>query len=929
MADPIFSRAGDNPFGLTDVGIGAKPTFVDIDKDGDLDAFVGNTGGDTFFYRNTGSATAPNFATPSANPFGLTNVGGSAAPTFVDIDKDGDLDAFVVNIFGNTLFYRNTGSAAAPSFAAAATNPFGLTDVGSNASPSFADIDGDGDLDVFLGNSAGDIIFFRNTGSTTAPSFAAAITNPFGLSKVGNVATPNLVDIDGDGDLDAFVGDGSGNTRFFRNTGSASNPQFAAFVTNPFGLSDVGSFSAPTFADIDGDGDLDALVGNTYGNTVLFRNNPNRPPTANNDAPSTNENTVFNGNVLSNDSDPDGNALTVTAVNGSATNVGTQINLGNGKLTVNANGTFTFDPTNGTAALTDGYDYLPQGTNATTSFNYTISDGRGGTANATATITITGVNDTANITGIATRAVTEDTSTPNLTATGTLAVADVDTGENRFKTTVTGTGNLGSLTITDTGSWNYSVANSAVQSLGGGVTKTETFTVQSFDGTASQNIVVTITGVNDAATITGTATAAVTEDTNTPNLTATGTLTAADVDTGENRFKTTVTGTGNLGSLTISDTGSWNYSVANSAVQFLGAGVTKTETFTVQSLDGTASQNIVITITGVNDAATITGTATAAVTEDTNTPNLTATGTLAVADVDTGENRFKTTVTGTGNLGSLSITDTGTWNYSVANSAVQSLGAGVTKTETFTVQSADGTASLDITITITGVNDAANITGTATGTVTENASTPNLTVTGNLSVNDVDTGENKFNTTVTSAAGNLGSLNITDTGTWNYSVANSAVQFLGAGATKTETFTVQSADGTDTQDITITITGVNDTASITGTATGAVTEDTSTPNLTATGTLTVADADTGDNTFNTNVTSASGNLGSLTISDTGSWNYSVANSAVQFLGAGATKTETFTVQSADGTASLDITITITGVNDAANITGTATGTVTE
>ncbi|MBC1239192.1 S-layer family protein [Nostoc sp. 2RC] len=913
MADPIFSSVGDNPFGLTDVGFGARPTFVDIDRDGDLDAFVGNSDGNTLFYRNTGSATAPSFATASANPFGLSDVGGSAAPTFVDIDRDGDLDAFVVNSVGNTLFYRNTGSAAAPSFAAAATNPFGLTDVGSNASSSFGDIDGDGDLDVFFGNSAGDIIFFRNTGSATAPSFAAATTNPFGLTKVGNIATPSLVDIDGDGDLDAFVGDRSGNTLFFRNTGSASNPQFATLSTNPFGLSDVGSFSAPTFADIDGDGDLDALVGNTYGNTVLFYNNPNRPPTANNDAPSTNENTVFNGNVLSNDSDPDSNPLTVTAVNGSAANVGTQINLGNGKLTVNANGTFTFDPTNGTAALTDGYDYLPQGTNATTSFNYTISDGRGGTASATATITITGVNDTATITGIATRTVTEDTNTPNLTATGTLAVADVDTGENRFKTTVTGTGNLGSLTITDTGTWNYSVANSAVQSLGAGVTKTETFTVQSLDGTASQNILVTITGVNDAATITGTATGAVTEDTSTPNLTATGTLAVADVDTGENRFKTTVTGTGNLGSLTINDTGTWNYSVANSAVQSLGAGVTKTETFTVQSLDGTASQNIVVTITGVNDAATITGTATAAVTEDTNTPNLTATGTLTVADVDTGENRFKTTVTGTGNLGSLTITDTGTWNYSVANSAVQFLGAGVTKTETFTVQSADGTASQDIIVTITGVNDTATITGTTTGAVTEDTSTPNLTATGTLTVADADTGDNTFNTDVTSASGNLGSLTISDTGTWNYSVANSAVQFLGAGATKTETFTVQSADGTASLDIPITITGVNDPASITGTATGAVTEDTSTPNLTATGTLTVADVD-GDNTFKTTVT-GTGNLGSLAITDTGTWNYSVANSAVQFLGAGATKTETFTVQSADGTASQDITVTITGVND--------------
>ncbi|MBC1241531.1 S-layer family protein, partial [Nostoc sp. 2RC] len=918
-----FRPPSTNPFGLSNVGFFAKPTFADIDGDGDLDAFVGEAYGNTLFYRNTGSATNPLFAAPVTNPFGLTNVGLSVVPTFADIDGDGDLDAFVGNYDGNTFFYRNTGSAINPQFAARSTNPFGLTNVGLSTVPTFADIDGDGDLDAFVGNSQGNTLFYRNSGSAINPLFAASTTNPFGLTDVGTAATPTFADIDGDGDLDAFVGNSQGDTLFYRNSGSAINPLFAAPVTNPFRLSNVGYFATPTFADIDGDGDLDAFVGNNGGNTVFFENVPNIAPTAVNDAFSTNENTILNGNVLAAnpttpDSDPDNNTLTVTQVNGNAANVGTQINLGNGKLRVNANGTFTFDPSNGTAALTDGYDFLAQGANATTSFTYTISDGNGGTASATATITITGVNDAATITGTATGTVTEDTSNPNLTATGALTVADVDAGQNKFNTSVTSaSGNLGSLSITDTGSWNYTVANSAVQSLGASATKTETFTVQSVDGTASLNITVTITGVNDAATISGTATGSVTEDASTPNLTATGTLTIADVDTGENKFNTSVTSaSGNLGSLSITDTGTWNYTVANSAVQSLGAGVTKTETFTVQSVDGTASLNIVVTITGVNDAATITGTATGSVTEDASTPNLTATGVLTVADVDTGENKFNTSVTSTsGNLGSLSITDTGTWNYTVANSAVQSLGAGATKTETFTVQSANGTASQDITITITGVNDAATITGTATGAVTEDTSTPNLTATGVLTVADVDAGQNKFKTTVTSANGNLGSLSITDTGSWNYTVANSAVQSLGAGTTKTETFTVQSFDGTASQNIVVTITGVNDAATITGTATGTVTKDASTPNLTATGTLTVADVDAGQNKFNTSVTSTSGNLGSLTITDTGSWNYTVANSAVQSLGAGATKTETFTVQSIDGTASQNITVTINGVNN--------------
>ncbi len=179
MADPTFSNSVTNPFGLTDVGFAAGLTFADIDGDGDLDAFVGNAEGDTLFYRNTGSASNPVFAAPTTNDFGLTNVGLFAAPTFADIDGDGDLDAFVGELFGNTLFYRNTGSATNPVFAAPTTNPFGLTAVGYDPKPTLVDIDGDGDLDAFVGNADGDTLFYRNTGSASNPVFAAQ--SPFSL----------------------------------------------------------------------------------------------------------------------------------------------------------------------------------------------------------------------------------------------------------------------------------------------------------------------------------------------------------------------------------------------------------------------------------------------------------------------------------------------------------------------------------------------------------------------------------------------------------------------------------------------------------------------------------------------------------------------------------------------------------------------------
>ncbi|TRU34674.1 MAG: VCBS repeat-containing protein, partial [Microcystis aeruginosa Ma_MB_F_20061100_S20] len=227
MPDPTFQSRSTNPFGLTDVGLAAVPTLVDIDGDGDLDAFAGNSDGNTLFYRNTGSASAPAFATPSTNPFGLTDVGFRAKPALVDIDGDGDLDALVGDQSGNTLFYRNTGTKSAPAFATPSTNPFGLTDVGSFAKPTFVDIDGDGDLDAFVGNTDGNTLFYGNTGSASAPAFAAPSTNPFGLTDVGDSAAPTLVDIDGDGDLDAFVGNYDGNTLFYQNV-----PSLAITATN-------------------------------------------------------------------------------------------------------------------------------------------------------------------------------------------------------------------------------------------------------------------------------------------------------------------------------------------------------------------------------------------------------------------------------------------------------------------------------------------------------------------------------------------------------------------------------------------------------------------------------------------------------------------------------------------------------------------------
>src|SRR5437588_241234 len=174
--------------------------------------------------------------------------------------------------------------------------------------------------------------------------------------------------------------------------------------------------------------------------------------------------------------------------------------------------------------------------------------------------------------------------------------------------------------------------------------------------------------------------------------------------------------------------------------------------------------------------------------------------------------------------------------------------------------------------------NSAAIIGTPTvSDVTEDTNLQVLIAAGLISITDANAGQAAFRTTVNSASGNLGSLTIAANGSYSYSVADSAVQYLGAGDTKIDTFTVTSVDGT-TKQASFTIHGVNDAAVIGTPTVHDVTEDASQPFLTAIGTISITDADQGQAAFQTSVISAAGDLGSLTIAANGSYTYSVANS---------------------------------------------------
>ncbi|MCP4695892.1 MAG: VCBS repeat-containing protein, partial [Gammaproteobacteria bacterium] len=228
-------------------GTRASPNFVDIDDDGDFDAFFGENDGTLIFYRNTGSTDSPVFSpdalpqtATAANPLDGVDAGTRAVPSFTDIDKDGDLDLFFGEDGGTLKFYENSGSPTAPVFSpaelpriATAANPLDGVDAGTRAVPSFTDIDNDGDMDVFLGENDGTLKFYENSGSAASPLFvpaelpqSATAANPLDWVDVGTRAAPYFTDIDADGDLDLFFGANDGLLYFYENNGSVTAPNF-------------------------------------------------------------------------------------------------------------------------------------------------------------------------------------------------------------------------------------------------------------------------------------------------------------------------------------------------------------------------------------------------------------------------------------------------------------------------------------------------------------------------------------------------------------------------------------------------------------------------------------------------------------------------------------------------------------------------------
>jgi hypothetical protein len=208
--------------------MGAKPAFADLDNDGDYDLLIGEgPSGISYAYENTGNASSPVWtAKPGWN---VPTVGKGAKPTFADLDNDGDYDLLIgEGPYGRTFGYENTGNASSPIWTA--KPGWNLSSVGMGASPALADLDGDGDYDLLIGERYGVSYAYENTGTASSPIWTAK--PGWNALDVGDAAGPAFADLDGDGDYDLLIGEWSGFSRGYENT-EATPAATPVSVTTP------------------------------------------------------------------------------------------------------------------------------------------------------------------------------------------------------------------------------------------------------------------------------------------------------------------------------------------------------------------------------------------------------------------------------------------------------------------------------------------------------------------------------------------------------------------------------------------------------------------------------------------------------------------------------------------------------------------------
>ena len=263
------------------------------------------------------------------------------------------------------------------------------------------------------------------------------------------------------------------------------------------------------------------------------------------------------------------------------------------------------------------------------------------------------------------------------------------------------------------------------------------------------------------------------------------------------------TQTTTFGAISYDEQGNWQYTLNNEleSIQALGSDDTLTESISLTAQNG-GTFVIDVTINGSNDFASISGDTTHIIKEDfhssndNSSDNIAVSGRLNIQDSDSGEASFIANNQINTTYGSATVNSNGEWHYLLNNdsNAIQSLTNNTQLTDSFTVQSIDGTKET-VQIAIQGTNDSPLLNGSNQATL--NLETDD-TVNGQLGINDPDFGESHF-IADTNINTRFGSGSIEENGRWTYKAdtENSEIADLEPGALLHDSFIVSTADGTE------------------------------------------------------------------------------------------------------------------------------------
>ncbi len=276
---------------MIDVGTGAHPVFVDYNADGLMDLVVGNYGmyranglpmSRLFLFENVGTATQPQFKLVDDDYLNMSVFSQNTynfAPCFGDLDGDGDIDILVGEDLGRLFYAENIAGPGKPFVFGPWQYNYADIDVGIASTPWIADINRDGLPDLLIGERNGNINYFQNIGTPGNPQFQsnpAVLPNTERFGRI-DARTPGLIAgysapvvLDLASEYHLVTGTELGRIEIYKDL-EANIYEFATTITEQFGDVLEGARSRAAFADLDGDGRLEMVIGNMRGGLSAFK----------------------------------------------------------------------------------------------------------------------------------------------------------------------------------------------------------------------------------------------------------------------------------------------------------------------------------------------------------------------------------------------------------------------------------------------------------------------------------------------------------------------------------------------------------------------------------------------------------------------------------------------------------------------------------